>query len=429
MGNKGKGTFIFACILFGIFAIGLLRLFVLGYDEGNVYPPYSSYRSGPLGTRVLFGALESLPGISVSRNIGKFSKLGDGRDKTMFLCGATTSEDPENTIEKIEAFISGGGRLVTTFYPLVDKPFQLAESEYDEDEGEGEGEEGETPVDPEGEGEGEEEGEGEGDEDFPFMKFVSIEERWGFSYEFDALPGASFEDFGEASVELQIDRNVLPYSLTWHSSMHFGDLDEEWEVIYSWNDNDVIMQRPWDNGTIVVCSDSYFISNEAMLKEQHPGLLAWLIGPSSTIIFNETHLGIMEQPGVMTLARKYRLHWVIATLVLLALLFIWQNMASLVPKNAGRRATVVSEALGRDSATGLVNLLRRSISSRDIVAVCVKEWHRSFCHAPGGIEGSLSQIREVAEKESARPARQRNSVRAYRNICEILSKRSRKRGP
>src|ERR1041385_90130 len=63
---------------------------------------------------------------------------------------------------------------------------------------------------------------------------------------------------------------------------------------------------------------------------------------------------------------KYRLHGVAAGLVLLAGLFIWKNAFSLVPAHASeqRREYIA----GKDAATGFVNLLRRSIHPRDLLA-------------------------------------------------------------
>ena len=49
------------------------------------------------------------------------------------------------------------------------------------------------------------------------------------------------------------------------------------------------------------------------------------------VIFDESHLGQRESPGLMTLARRYRLGGVIATLALLAGLVIWKSVSTLAP--------------------------------------------------------------------------------------------------
>jgi len=85
----------------------------------------------------------------------------------------------------------------------------------------------------------------------------------------------------------------------------------------------------------VLAADSYFTSNEALLHERHPKLLAWLVGAGTRAVFDETHLGVAENPGMAALARKYRLHGVAAVLLLLAVLHVWGSAASLLPPPPG----------------------------------------------------------------------------------------------
>ncbi len=53
-----------------------------------------------------------------------------------------------------------------------------------------------------------------------------------------------------------------------------------------------------------------------------------------------------ENPGIMTLARRYHLQGTLAALVVLALLFLWKNMVSLVPPSpAGNTACAITAAI------------------------------------------------------------------------------------
>src|SRR5205807_5643409 len=118
-------------------------------------------------------------------------------------------------------------------------------------------------------------------------------------------------------------------------------------------------------GTIAMASDSYFLSNEALLKDRHPDLLSWWIGPNKQIIFDEAHFGVVENPGIAALIRKYHLHGLILGLILLAGLFIWKNSAPFIPMYAEElRSDFVP---GKDSAAGFVNLLRRNIPASEIL--------------------------------------------------------------
>ena len=120
----------------------------------------------------------------------------------------------------------------------------------------------------------------------------------------------------------------------------------------------MIVARPFGvrGGELILCGDSYFLSNEALRAEPHPPLLAALVGPARRVVFDESHLGISEHPGVVTLARRYRLQGALGALGLLAALFVWRNVVSLVPPSPGATDGDVSAAavLGRDGATGFL---------------------------------------------------------------------------
>ncbi|MGD2272538.1 MAG: hypothetical protein PVI06_19215, partial [Desulfobacterales bacterium] len=51
-----------------IFCYGVVHLFLLRFETGDIYTPYSSLRSDPLGTRALFESLAQLAALSVRRN-------------------------------------------------------------------------------------------------------------------------------------------------------------------------------------------------------------------------------------------------------------------------------------------------------------------------------------------------------------------------
>lgn len=77
-------------LLFGLaFLAGLFRLLVLRFDAGDVYPPYSSLRSDPLGTRAFHDSLALLPGVRVCRNFQPLSRYVPEPGSTLFLLGLT----------------------------------------------------------------------------------------------------------------------------------------------------------------------------------------------------------------------------------------------------------------------------------------------------------------------------------------------------
>src|SRR5204863_5323220 len=167
-----------------------------------------------------------------------------------------------------------------------------------------------------------------------------------------------------------------------------------------------LIERRFGSGSLVFSADSYFLSNEAMRKERHPQLLAWLIGRNATVLFDETHLGVTESPGIAALVRKYRLHGLVIGLILMAGLFVWKKAISFVPAYDEEQAERHGDAVaGKDSAAGFVNLLRRSISPSEILPVCFAEWKKARAHGPAGLDKKTEQAAAVIAEEQARPAR------------------------
>jgi hypothetical protein len=161
-----------------------------------------------------------------------------------------------------------------------------------------------------------------------------------------------------------------------------------------------------------------------MAGDRHADLLAWLVGANRNAVFDEAHFGIVETSGVTTLMRKYRLHGVAAGLLLLAGLFIWKNSTSLAPPRAEEKNPAFVP--GKDAASGFVNLLRRSLAPRDLLATCFAEWKKSAAPSGKFPPAKLQKAEAVFAAEQARPDRERNPLAAYQNISHALEIRNKK---
>jgi hypothetical protein len=75
-----------------------------------------------------------------------------------------------------------------------------------------------------------------------------------------------------------------------------------------------------------------------------------------------------------------------------------------------------------------VNLLRRSIPGRDLLATCFAEWSKAAAPTGKYSTARLQQAEAVFLAEKSAGSRDRNPVQAYRNICAVL-KRSEFRVP
>jgi len=197
-----------------------------------------------------------------------------------------------------------------------------------------------------------------------------------------------------------------------------------WRTVYERDGKAVMVERSIGDGTIVLSALSYFVSNEAMRDERHPELLLWVVGDEKRVVFDELHHGIMEQHGIATLARKYRLHWLGAGLLVLAGLFVWKNGVSLVPADSGTHVTLGGPvAEGKGSASGLVNLLRRNIAGETVLRTCVDEYEKSAGRCDGKMREKLERVAAILEGEQKQSARRRDNTRTYNEICRILNEK------
>ena len=385
---NGIRTAAFAALLF-LFLFGLVELFQMRFRAGDIYPVYSSLRTDPLGTGAFYEALGKMPGLSVSRNYRPLPRLDN--DTTLFLLGVNRYAVDlmnDDEIKVLEAFVSGGGRLVMTFLPAHAAAREAKPKER-------------SP-----------------EKSAPQRHTTALGDRWGFRLSSGKLP----EGLKAEAVFAVADRN-LPASVSWHTTLFFDGLETAWETIYKSSDRPVLIEKRYGKGTIVLATDTYFASNEAVLRERHPDLLAWLAGAHKSIIFDESHNGILENPGVASLFRKYRLHGVFAGFLLLAVLFIWKNSVSLVPRRAYRDEKTAGVTSGRDHLSGFVSLLRRCVPPRKILSVCVREWKKGLLSGEVSVE-KMQRVEKTAWAVDDEAASKELQADAYRAITIILSERT-----
>jgi hypothetical protein len=406
------------------FLAGLWHLVHLRFQAGDIYPEYSTLRADPLGTKAFHEGLDRL--LEVRRNFKSRLDPVEGKGTTLFLLGVAGAEvrfSPED-LKDLENFAASGGRVVISFLPRFEESLfhrldQEATARKTNDV---------TKTSPPSSKTDKKKKppvlKPQPDEDeLPAgMRPVSMAERW----KFEVKRGLAVKDENGVYKPFVAQRKTgatLPESLEWHTAVSFEKPDRAWRAIYvRERDRVLVMERAWGSGSLVLLSDSYCVSNEALRWHRHADLLAWLVGPNPRVIFDETHLGVQEDPGIATLARQYRLHGLFLALLVLAGLFIWKSAAVFMPPPERELALERGEqVLGRESHAGFVNLLRRNIRAQDLPGVCFSEWKKSC--ARGLSATKLEQIQAVIEAENAQPARSRNPVVAYGQCCQILARR------
>jgi len=393
-------------IVTGLFFYGMTKLLILRFEKGDVYPPYSSFRSDPLGAKAFFEALRLLPGIETMRNIEPLRNASGLSESTFLLFGLRKyhfSEMEQDSAKALDDVALGGGRIVISFFPVKAQPAPCSEDKRKKD----------PQLKENSNKEKDEEKDQEEEQKLYRKQYVDLSKQWGVETE---ILG---EEKTEAS--LSAPEEGLPASLPWHSALFFEPQADAWRTLYARAGKPVLIERSYGKGSIVLSSDSFFLSNEAMKSGRYPRLLSWLCGTHRKIVFDETHLGVSKSPGITTLLRKYGLVPFFVSLIILALLAIWKQTARLVPVHEEEEA--LSADPGKDTSTGFTNLLHRNISPDYILSACLEEWKRSFTHGKQNLSALLPRIQEIIAADRARSKRNRNPAQAYREISALGRRR------
>lgn len=418
------------------FLLGLVRLFELRFERGDIYPPYSSLRTDPLGASALYESLERLSGVTPRRYFEAQWQEEQGNERTLFVLGTRPyglSWLPRTEFERLQKFVTSGGRLVVGFYP---EPVQTWSSRREETELNKAKEEAGEKLPPEESGEKKPESSPateppvlEDEDEAELRRLVNLGTAWGFGPRFrtnsvNELEFGNPDDFA-VHAALQTTNSTLPAHLVVHTALFFDLRTNAWRTIYAQAELPVVVEREFGRGSVVLVADAYPFSNEAVQQEREAGLLVWLLGSGREVWFEEAHLGVVEQPGISTLLRRYGLQGMIFSLLVVALLFVWQNASSLVPPHDETQSETGPVVVGRDSASGFVNLLRRSISPADILSACYAEWKKSRAGVAALTPTQLRETEAIINEQAARRPRDRSPVESYRTIAAGLSRRKR----
>lgn len=440
-------TLLGALALAAAFFYGVAHLFVLRYEKGDLYPAYSSLRADPLGVKGLHDALDQLPGVAARRNFRPLPRLRPAAPVTLVYAGITHHaywEDRE--LREFDALVRAGSRAIFAFAPFESTPRADEEkraetvqrtkkkkavaegkkprprklgAKHRAEEEKKDAEEKKAAADQKADkkksGKEDKKGDEENDEEtIPTFSFGEVAKRWGLA--FDYLPADQKLRYDRRAVSAEATGALEP-EISWHSALCFKDLQPEWRVLYRCGDQPVVIERALGHGTIVLAADAYFLSNEAMRNERPTRLLSRIFSGPPDIVFDEEHLDVRDSPGIAALARKYRLQGVVAGLLALAVLFVWKNAVRFIPayRDDHSDGDVV---IGKESAEGFVNLLRRTIKPSEILAVCLAEWRKAATHRPA----ERARVEELFAQEQDRPAKQRDPVSTYRQIAQTLTR-------
>ncbi len=347
-------------VLLVALAWGLEQVAYAPLETGDSYPPFSSMRSDPLGSKALYESLAALPGLTVDRLYKERPTMNDPHEAllVMGLNPFAWSALKDKQLEEYEKLVKDGGRLIIAFVPVHAN--------------------------------------GGDREDFP-----PIQVRWHVEFMYRA-----HADDTEFS-------NGIPHETALYFNVDFPDPRPEWRKLAGSKREPTAIEHTFGKGSIVLVADTYPLSNQGLRDARDAAYIAGILGPATHITFDENHFGVAETGSIAKLLRRYRLQGAIAVLLAVAALFLWRNASSLLPPRAVAADAAVE---GRDSLDGLTALLHRGVAQKQLLDTCFNEWSKSAKRESPARINSIKE--EIARSGATAP------VDAYRAACRILTEKS-----
>jgi hypothetical protein len=398
MPKKRLFTWIGLILLAAFLVSGFLEILERRFADGDVYPHYASFRSDPLGTSALYESFDRIDSLSVRRNTLHLNTIKDvDADSTLLLIGYPRDNfrnlrAPENSA--VMKAVEDGARLVITANPgLVPERFLPTKTDEEEDwfdrrrklREERDRKRGRPGKEDNADEDAEDEVEDEFETRMDEAVGIQLTKKLGFQIE-------SLENFErpDGGWDLKAGRTVSGEKMkgelpTWYSQFRFEELSHEWAKVVMAEGGPVVIERNFGKGTVVIASDSFFVSNEALHLEPTPGFLEWIVGGKSKIIFDETIHGSTESGGAMKLIRRYRLHGVFFGLLVFVFLWAWRSASPLAPGSEELDRGLVGggwTVVGEDTGSGFVRLLRGSVPPKQLIERCLAMRRESVTTEP-----------------------------------------------
>jgi hypothetical protein len=302
------------------FVWGMLHLFGEQFSTGDVYPEYSSLRSDPMGSRLLYESLARVPGLKVTRNYLPLPYFPEA-SATLLLVATSPDLLRETEFLRLMERVAGRGHRVVITCAGV----------------------------PAG------------------VEALALQTTWQVRL---------------ATVSRQA---------------YFAEA-KDWKTLETEGDRIRAVERAFGKGTVVLFADSDLFANASAMELKRLTPVAAALGSNRTIVFDESHFGIIESGSVVGLARRYRLLGLALGLALCAALALWRNASAFPPRGESLEPERLS---GRTSFAGLVTLLRRHLPAADLTSVCWQEWLKTNRRVISPARARRAE--ELAAEKAARP--------------------------
>jgi hypothetical protein len=317
-------------VLLGIFLATLGVSIIRRAESTSGYPSYSSLNNGNEGLKAYFDTLVRL-GFATSRNFQPIRKLA-GSQADLFYAGQSIRSLEFLAPKELEVFehlAENGARVVLLLAP--DGMIERREKSKTKREG-------------------------------TKLTEPTLKNRWGIEVAYrEGLP----KDTTDA---LLVKLGLVPF--TWK----FASWTRDWMPSQTRDASPLFLERHFGKGSILLISNAKLFTNRELLTRPDGLILAAVPGQHRQVIFDESHLGILDTGSVAGLATAHHLQWLLLGFIAVAVLYIWRSAVSFVPPT-GRQAE--PSVAGQSAYVALSRLLMQSVPKRSVLLVAAEEWNRS----------------------------------------------------
>lgn len=346
-----------AALLFAAFL--LVALLRDRLRAGDIFPPYSSLRADPRGSKALHDVLAEQPDLTVSRHLLPPDRLDVGPGDLVIVPNLNLEylERDEELMGAFDAAVRRGARVLLMLPPDEDYATkaeaaaatgETARAERDkrrveerdrlrrEDRERREArrkadqkprEDTKTPA-PKAPPAKDDEPAGT-----HLPTFLSPSHTWGLDTRRAELPAGAEKP---APVRPAVAVSAAPAGLQGPIFVSGSrrlecEATKPWKTWLELDGLPVLAALHRGKGELLVASDCYLLSNEALAVHRHGTLITSIVGESRRVVFYENHLGVADHQTLADLARSYGLGPALIALLIAAALVVWRQASPLVP--------------------------------------------------------------------------------------------------
>jgi hypothetical protein len=323
----GKIGFIILSI---ILLTGITLLLSLRFDKGDMYPAYSSFRTDPLGSKALFESLSKLDGYTINRTYINPSQLECSLSTILFI-GVTLERVHDSSFTNSLIKLAKNQNHCILAFDHTQKRVQSYSA----------------------------------DTSKRIVCDTIKELGLIFNHHSGSMESISSLDSGLAK-------------MNWPGHI-LMNADSSWEPLVRSRKLLVLGKKQFSKGSIMALHSSFNLTNQGLhqnlIDNGTNPLLSLITSTSSTILFDEWHLGIVHTNTMMDLMKRFGLLPVIFFALAWFLLLIWNSQGERTQQIESNMTLAKTDASHKDS---LNLLLHSNITSKSILTVCKNLWKSSF---------------------------------------------------